>query len=155
MKYKLKIGGILCLGITLFATLTSVEENSTETSQIQYVQNPPIAKNYWVQKIRTEGDYAVLVKARFEHDFQLPETLGIYKNGEVVHVMLDNGLYPDDRPNDGIYATIVHQDPTEFANEVMERQNNIQTKGYNLKFTGHSGELIHFSEIRQFNVRNF
>lgn len=155
MNNTLKISGILCLGVALFATLSSVEQNSTETAQVSYVQNPPIAKQYWVQKIRADGEYAVLLKARFEHDLQLPEALNIYKNGEVAHVMVDDGTYPDDRPNDGVFATIVHQDPANFANEVITRQNNIQTKGYNLKFTGHSGELIHYDQIRKFNVRNF
>ena len=160
MKYGIRIGGILCLGIALFATLSSVEQNSTETSQIQYIQNPPIAKNYWVQKIRTPdgvqgGEYSVVIKAEFEHDLPLPEVLNVYKNGEVAQVLHDDGNYPDERANDGIFATIVNQDPTEFANEVMARINNIQSRGYNMKFTGHLGEVVEYRDIKPFNIGEF
>ncbi len=45
MKNTLKLGGISCLGVACFASLFSAEENSTETSQVSYVQNSPIAEN--------------------------------------------------------------------------------------------------------------
>lgn len=160
MNNTLKVGGIVCLGVALFATLSSVEQNSTETAQVQYVQNPPIAKNYWVQKIRTPqgvqgGEYSVVLKAEFEHDLPLPEVLNIYKNGEVAQILQDDGNYPDDRANDGIFATIVNQDPDEFVNQIKERLDNIQVKGYAMDFVGHSGSIVKYSDIKKFNVLSF
>ncbi len=152
--------GFLCLGIGLFATLSSVEDHSIETTQVKYAQNPPIAKNYWVQKIRTPsgvqgGNYSVLLKAEFEHDLPLPDVLNIYKNGEIAQVMTDNGVFPDNRPNDGIFATIVNEDPDVFANEVLTRLNHIQTKGYAMDFVGHSGKILKYRDVTQFDLLSF
>ena len=160
MKNTLKVWGIICLGVALFATLSSVEQNSTQTTQSQYVQNPPIAKQYWVQKIRTPdgmqgGEFSVVIKAEFEHDMPLPSALSIYKNGQVAQVLHDDGNYPDDRANDGIFATIVNQDPTVFANEVVTRMNNLQAQGYGMKFTGHLGEVVKYRDIKPFNYNDF
>ncbi|MGB1294583.1 MAG: hypothetical protein ACPG6V_03825 [Flavobacteriales bacterium] len=69
--------------------------------------------------------------------------------------MLDNGLYPDKRSGDGIYSVVVDQNPDEFIEELVEKQNAIENQGYVLDFNGHIGTTFAASEIKPFNVRAF
>lgn len=159
MKHYIKVGGILCLGLGLFTTLSSLEED-VETSQTSYVQSPPIAKQYWVQKIRTPegvngGDYSVVLRTRFVHDLPLPDVLNIYKNGAIAQVMQDNGVYPDVRAKDGIFSTIINEDPDVFSAELAQRYINLNSKGYAMQFTGHSGKIIKVHDIKPFNFDGF
>lgn len=159
MKHYIKVGGIFCLGLGLFTTLSSLEENA-ETSQISYVQSPPIAKQYWVQKIRTPegvngGDYSVVLRTRFVHDLPLPDVLNIYKNGEIAQVMQDNGVYPDIHEKDGIFSTIINEDPDVFTTELAQRYINLNSQGYVMQFTGHSGKIIKTHNVKPFNFDGF
>jgi len=71
----LLIGG----GILLTLLLTSTDDPIDDTQQ-SFEQHPPIAVNFWVQKINNPGDESnIIFRVEYTSDAALPEQIKLYQ----------------------------------------------------------------------------
>lgn len=126
-------------------------------NQSEFAQNPPYPIGFWVKKLATatkKGENLIF-KVQFESDFAMNPKIDYYHNGAVAYILMDDGIYPDDIAGDKKFACLKKENLSDLKAEIAALENNIQTQGHVVHFTGHSGEIILASDITPFNVGAF
>lgn len=104
-------GGVILT--TLMAT------NPGNNGVKDYVQQPPIVKNIYVQKLQnpTHGNTMIL-RIQYYEDANMAESIALFNNGNVIHTLKDDGTYPDVVKGDFIYSTYVGYNVNQFLDQV-------------------------------------
>lgn len=120
-----------------------------------FEQHPPIAKHMWVQKLVTplEDSSNVIMRVEYE-DTSLPDSITMYYGGDFwTFTLRDNGVFPDLVADDNIYSTYLQENIPLFISKLSATEAALTTKGFTLKFTGHSGQLV--TDIPFFDEASF
>ena len=110
-----------------------------------------------MQKLTTplEDGSNLIFTVKYLKEDSLPVILNIYNAGSISMVLKDDGVYPDEIANDGIYATYKTEDIPQMITDITTRENQIQHDGGVMHFTGHDGAFIKSSDIPIFNQQVF
>ena len=142
------LGGVILT--TLMAT------NPGNNGVKDYVQQPPIVKNIYVQKLQnpTNGNTMIL-RIQYYEDANMAESIALFNNGNVIHTLKDDGTYPDVVKGDFIYSTYVGYNVNQFLDQVQTREERLISDGGVSVFEGHIGRFIPASEMIPFDVTGF
>lgn len=155
MKKLNLIGVFTFLGLCITFLLTSWDPNPEEIPEA-FEQHPPIATEYWVQKLENaHPDGKLVLGVKFESDIKLPENLKIYLGKDIATTLRDDGVFPDNVAEDMEYATVLDQDPDQFVEQYQRKETAVFERGYLLNFQGHIGEVIQANEMQKFSVDEF
>ena len=66
-----------------------------------------------------------------------------------------NAVQPDAIADDYAYTSCIQQDPNSFAQQILNKEQQILNQGYTYKFTGHIGEIVQASDLILFDEQAF
>ncbi len=127
------------------------------SGQGAYEQEPPIAKNFFVQKLdsATSDGSNMILRVEYYVDSLLPASLDIYEGGIHTKTLKDDGVFPDSKAGDFIYATYITQSISGFLGDIASREAKIANDGGVFYFEGHDGEFIKSVNVPSFDVTAF
>lgn len=131
--------------------------NEKPKEQWSFMQQPPIATQFWVQQLKSPlstGENMVF-SVQYVSDSVLPEKIDIYENGEVVLTLRDDGKAPDKVQGDKKYASYKKENIREFVSQIENSELILERQRQFLSFTGHVGEVVHYKDIVKFDKNDF
>ncbi len=121
-----------------------------------FEQHPPIPEKFWVQKLKKPTNSgSMILSIQFVADKTMPKQLPIYSGKSLQYTLKDDGVYPDKKAADHIYACISKQDPKSFVADYQTSYATIIERGYQINYTGHLGKVLDASRIKPFPIRAF
>ena len=94
-----------------------------------------------------------MMRVEFEPRDSMPAILPVYLTDNDSVQFRDDGVAPDDKPEDLSYAAYVTEDISRLQDQLMETQEIFADAGHFLKFTGHAGREV--DSLLIFEVNRF
>lgn len=151
-RYK-KLSYVVIYSLLFSIVLTSLV--SSDSNPPIFEQEPPIPLEFWVQKVENPVNGHVLkLKVKFHQDTDQSE-VKLYRGNSFVCCVKDDGVSPDACANDKLFTACVQQNADDFLQDILNRQNEIESKEFVTRYTGHIGELIETSTLTKFDKQGF